>query len=271
MTLTFLAILFLGKPHFEVTFTQWFANLFIAAPALGEPYMDTSYWSLVIEVVFYMWVAAFMAAGLFPRRIDSIILIWLGITFANELTIDLPLVEKVFIADDSGFFAVGLLIYEFYRGRRDAALYCILALSIGTAVFQALHKLERLGVHTGGSFDNWVVATICLVSIAVIFLATRIQRVPLPGGLVIAIGGLTYPLYLLHMQMGYVIFLNNAASARAVSSVFAIVFGISVLAWVIWRYIEQPVQRRTKDILTTYAVRLGWPSKRKTAIESGAA
>jgi peptidoglycan/LPS O-acetylase OafA/YrhL len=112
MTLTFATILLLGGTNFEVSFAQWFANLFVAAPALGQSYVDTSYWSLVIEVAFYAWVAAFLALGLFPRRIDAIILVWLGITFANELTIDAPIFEKIFIADDSGFFAVGLLIYE---------------------------------------------------------------------------------------------------------------------------------------------------------------
>ena len=170
MTLTFAIVLLLGGPHFEVTFAQWLANLFVAAPALGQPYVDTSYWSLVIEIVFYAWVVAFLALGLFPRRVDAIILVWFGITFANELTIDAPLFEKIFIADDSGFFAVGLVIYEFYRGRRDLKLYSIFALSVGTSVFQAIHKLERLGVHTGGSFDARVVAAICLVSIAVVFL-----------------------------------------------------------------------------------------------------
>ncbi len=78
-----------------------------------------------------------MAAKVFPRRLDLIILIWLGITFANELTIDAPIFEKLFLADDSGFFAVGLVIYEFYRGRRDPKLYAILALAVGTAVFQS--------------------------------------------------------------------------------------------------------------------------------------
>src|SRR6195952_4591484 len=76
MTMTFVAIWLFGTPHFETTLSQWVANLFIAAPALGRPYMDTSYWSLVIEVVFYAWVAGFIAIGLFPRRIDAIIMIW---------------------------------------------------------------------------------------------------------------------------------------------------------------------------------------------------
>ena len=250
MTLTFATVLILGKPNFTATLVQWFSNLIIAAPAIGEPYMDGAYWSLLIEVVFYAWVAILIALGCFPRRIDVIILIWIGITFTNELTLDLHIIEKLFIADDSGFFAVGLLIYEFHRGRRDAALYGLFALSTGTAVFQALHKLERLGVHTNDSFDKSVVALISLASIAIIFLATRIRHVALPPKLVLAIGGLTYPFYLLHMQMGYVIYSSDLVGPKTPAAVVAIIVSIAVLSWAIWRYIEGPLHNWTKRILT---------------------
>jgi peptidoglycan/LPS O-acetylase OafA/YrhL len=268
MTLTFATILLLGGTTFEVNFAQWFANLFVAAPALGQSYVDTSYWSLVIEIVFYAWVAAFLALGLFPRRIDAIILVWLGITFANELTIDAPIFEKIFIADDSGFFAVGLLIYEYYRGRRDLKLYSILALSVGTSVSQAIHKLERLGVHTGGSFDVRIVAAICLLSIAVIFLATRIRRLPLPAGLILAVGGITYPLYLLHMQMGYTILAGVAPVRNAELWTAAIVSGAVILAWATWRFVEGPAHRWTKDSMTAFAAKLGWRLHPRAAVAS---
>lgn len=257
MMLTFATILLLGGTSFKVTFAQWLANLFIAAPALGQPYVDTAYWSLVIEIVFYAWVALFMALGLFPRRIDAIILVWLGITFANELTIDAPIFEKLFMADDSGFFAVGLLIYEYFRGRRDLALYSIFTLSVGTSVFQAIHKLEHLGVHTGSSFDARVVAAICFVSIAVIFLATRIRKLPLPAGLVLAAGGITYPLYLLHMQIGYTILAAVAPIRNADLWTAGIVLGVIVLAWVTWRFVDRPAHRWTKTYLTALAAKLG--------------
>ncbi|WNV12817.1 acyltransferase [Tardiphaga sp. 709] len=256
MTLTFLAILTLGPPHFDTSFAQWCANLFVAAPALGHSYMDGAYWSLVIELSFYAWVAVLMAAKVFPRRLDHIILIWLGITFANELTIDAPIFEKLFLADDSGFFAVGLVIYEFFRGRRDPKLYAVLALSVGTAVFQSLHKLIRLGPHTGGTFDHAVVVAICLGSIAIIFAATRLRRVPLPAGLVVAIGGLTYPLYLLHMQLGYV-FLMRFSSTDAVWAVSIIISGLVLLSWIVWRFIERPAHRWAKDALIAQAIRRG--------------
>jgi peptidoglycan/LPS O-acetylase OafA/YrhL len=258
MTLTFAVTVLLGAGHFEATPKQWLANLFVAAPLLGQPYVDTSYWSLVIEIVFYAWVAAFIALGLFPRRIDAIIVVWLAITFANELTIDAPIFEKLFMADDSGFFAVGLLIYQHYRGRRDARLWALSALALGTAVFQAVHKLERLGVHTGGSFDPRVVAAICVVSLGVIFLSTRIKSVPLPAKAVLAAGGITYPLYLLHMQLGYVIFttLHPERYVGAVTS--AIVLGAFVLAYAVWRLFERSAHRSTQMKLTELAGRAGF-------------
>jgi peptidoglycan/LPS O-acetylase OafA/YrhL len=205
-----------------------------------------------------------MALGLFPRRIDIIILVWLAITFANELTIDASIIEKLFIADDSGFFAIGLLIYEHYRGRRDAALYSILALSVGTAVFQALYALERLGVHPGSSFDKRIVVAVCLASITAIFAATRVRRVPLPAGLVIALGGLTYPLYLLHMQIGYVIFTALAPARYVELFTAAIIFGAVILSWLTWRFVDRSVHRWTKNTITAYAAKIGWPSNLRT-------
>jgi len=253
MTLTFAATILFGAGHFEVTPAQWFANLFVAAPLVGQSYVDTSYWSLVIEIVFYAWVAGFIALGIFPRRIDTIILVWLAITFANELTIDAPIFEKLFMADDSGFFAVGLLIYQHYCGRRGAKLWALSALALGTAVFQAVHKLERLGVHTHGSFDPKVVAAICVVSLGIVLLATKIRHVPLPAKFVIAAGGITYPLYLLHMQMGYVIFMALKPERNIGEIVCAIVAGALLLSFVVWRFAEIPAHRWLKATLTVIA------------------
>ncbi|WP_338700285.1 acyltransferase [Bradyrhizobium sp. 26S5] len=260
MTLTFLATLLVGHAWFHVTWGQWLANLFIAAPMFGQPYMDDAYWSLVIEVVFYVWVALFLAWGIFPRRIDTIIVAWIAITFVNELTLDIPMFEKLFMADDSGFFAVGLLIYEHYRGRRDTRLYSLLTLAMGTATFQAVHKLERLGVHTHGSFDPMVVTAICIVSLGIVFAATRIKSVPLPAGLVSAVGGITYPLYLLHLQLGYVILLAMTPTPDALSTALVLT-AVVVLAWFVWRFLEAPAHGLVRDKLTLLASRHGWPSR----------
>ena len=66
MTLTFSALLAFGPPYFETTFVQWASNLFIAATALRQPYMDSAYWSLVVEITFYGWITTLLAAKVFP-------------------------------------------------------------------------------------------------------------------------------------------------------------------------------------------------------------
>jgi hypothetical protein len=67
----------------------------------------------------------------------------------------------MFLADYSGFFATGLLIYQMQRGRRDVAVQCLLALAAATAVYQAEHSLAWLRQKSGEPFDALTVAAIC--------------------------------------------------------------------------------------------------------------
>jgi peptidoglycan/LPS O-acetylase OafA/YrhL len=205
-------------------------------------------------VAFFVWL------GLFPRRVDFIIAIWLNVSLLNELTIDAPLVGKFLLADYSGFFAIGILIYQFDRGRRDALLQWLMAASVATAVFQAMHNLAWLRVQTGNPFDDWTVAAICLAAILVILLATRIRRLPLPPAVIIALGGITYPLYLLHQQLGYVVYEWIGPVANPTVLVSAVLLAIAALSWAIWRFVERPMQRWTKRALTEIAERLGFAS-----------
>jgi peptidoglycan/LPS O-acetylase OafA/YrhL len=270
MTLTCVAAFLLGQPSFQTGLAQWLANLFIAAPALGQPYMDSAYWSLVVEVTFYGWVAILIAVGLFPRRIDTIVLVWLGISVLNELTIDAAVVEKIFLADDSGFFATGLMIHEFYRGRRDIRLQCLLAASVATAVFQAVHNLAWLRGQTGTAFDDWIVAAICLGSIWLIFKATQIRSLPIAPGLVATLGGLTYPLYLLHQKLGYAVMGWIHPAPPPAILVLAIVAGMILLSWLVWRYFERQAQPWTRQTLNHWASRFGWSPKSMPAAGASA-
>ena len=251
MTITFLIVLLLGPPYFTVTITQWLSNFTIAATLLGEPYVDGAYWSLVIEVVFYSWIALFIAFGVFPRRLDIIVLVWLALSILNELTIDAVIFEKILIADDSGFFAVGLMIYEYYRGRRDARLFAMLALAVGTALFQAVHRLNWLSLQGNGAQDERVVMLIILSAIVIIFAATKVRGLPINSRMVAAIGGLTYPLYLLHMQAGYTIF-KWSGPANAPLFVFGWLLFVTFVSLGIWRFIERPVSSWTKKELTKF-------------------
>jgi peptidoglycan/LPS O-acetylase OafA/YrhL len=249
MTLTFSALLFFGSPHFAATFQQWASNLIIAATALHQDYIDSAYWSLVVEITFYGWVTVLLATKVFPRHIDAIVLSWLSLSMANELTADNQIISRIFLTDHSGFLATGLMIYELYRGRRGAMLQCLLGLAIATALFQAVHNLRWLR-DNDNVFDDWIVVTVCLASILLIIGATRIRRLPVGSSVVIAVGGMTYPFYLLHQQLGYTMLEWLSPVEHRFALVLAILLAISVLSWATWRFVERPGQRLAREVLS---------------------
>jgi peptidoglycan/LPS O-acetylase OafA/YrhL len=248
MTITFVSVQIFGAPHFQATFLQWVSNLVIVAP--GHTYVDSAYWSLVIEVVFYGWVAALIRLGLFQRRCDAVLIIWIAFSLLNELTVDVRFFGKILLTDYSGFFASGILLYQMLVGKPDGRLRGLFALAVMAGIYQSVHNLRWIRQETGSDFDELIVAGIFVSSVAIIFLATRIKHLPVNPQLLLAIGGCTYPLYLLHQQLGYVAFMRVDTRSHPFFIAVIVVFAIALASLGIWRFFERPVQRWVKVMLT---------------------
>lgn len=249
MTVTLLATLAIGAPRFEATALQWFANLFIVAPALKQPFMDGAYWSIVYEITFYAWVFVLISTGLFRREIGLIVVSWLAISILNEAVLGSLAVRRLLITDQSAFFAAGLLLYEIYRGRWDRSVLLLLALAAVTAINEALAGAAWTREHYHVPLDNRVVAGVCLAAIGAVWLATRVRRLPLPPGLILAIGGLTYPMYLLHQHVGYMLLNRFEGAATPALLIAATALTVMAASWLIWRYVERPAQKWMKRSL----------------------
>jgi peptidoglycan/LPS O-acetylase OafA/YrhL len=63
------------------------------------------------------------------------------------------------------------------------------------------------------------------------------------------------------MQTGYVIFLVIGPSQNPALAATLIVCGAVVLAFAVWRFVERPLHRWTKNSMTTYAGKRGWKSR----------
>lgn len=250
MTATFLITLAIGAPRFTTSFGQWFGNLFIVSPALKQPFMDGAYWSIVYEIIFYGWMFLLIRLGAFRRHVDWIVIGWLAISIGNEALVHSGLMHRLFLTDQSAFFAAGLLLHEIYRGRQDRTVLLLLALSALIAVNQAFIGASWTRDHYAIALDNRVVAAVCLAAIGAVWLAMRVRRLPLPSALILAIGGLTYPLYLLHQHIGFMLFNRFEGAASAAVLIVSTTLAMIALSWAIWRYVERPAQRRLKDVLT---------------------
>ena len=118
MTLSSLVIWIFGAPQFDVSLRQWAANLAMVAPALHQPYIDSVYWTLITEMIFYTWIGLFVAMRRFPSDIETIVVAWLSISVINEAWFGYYPIRKIFLTDQSGFFACGMLLFEIKRQPR---------------------------------------------------------------------------------------------------------------------------------------------------------
>ena len=252
MTLTFLVTLAFGAPRFETGLTHWAANLVIAAPSLHKPFMDGAYWSLVYEVTFYGWVVLLLMAGWFRKHLDAIVVAWLALAVLNY-ELHSSVLQRIFLTDESGFFAAGLVLYEIYRGRRDLTVKLLLALATTIAIGQSLELVQWYRDHFHLAYSDGVVAVLSLCAIALVALVLRVRNLPLPSRAVAAAGGITYPLYLLHQHIGYMIFNRVGTAAPPALLVVATAAAMIVLAWAIWRFAERPGQQLLKRVLTAVA------------------
>jgi peptidoglycan/LPS O-acetylase OafA/YrhL len=251
-TATFVVTYFLGAPPFETSFAQWTANLTMLSPAFGQPFMDGSYWSIVLEIIFYGWMALFVAFGLFPRRVDEIVVGWLAIALANEALLHSKIIHNLFVTGYAGFFCAGILLAEIARGRRGWQAPFLIAVSTVVACSEALSGGRWTADHYSTYIDPRALIGLTILTIVLVAVASRIRHIPLPGKVLMALGGLTYPLYLLHQHVGFIAFNRLGQHIPAEILVPATIVVMIGAALAVSRYIEPPGRKLMISVL--YAV-----------------
>jgi peptidoglycan/LPS O-acetylase OafA/YrhL len=251
MTATFLVTLAASEPRFAASTVEWLANLFIFAPALKQPFMDSAYWSIADEIIFYGWMFAFMVVSPLRRKIDSAVLAWLIISTINETFLQSTLLRRLFITDQSGFFCAGLALYEIFRGRRSPTVILMLCLSCLVAVDQALKSAAWARLHYTVDLSSMAIVGIVLASIAAVAIATYVRMPRASRNLLTGVGSVTYPLYLLHQYVGFM--LLNRFSGQVPSGLLITLVTVSLIvaSFLVWRFVERPAQQWLKDSLTT--------------------
>lgn len=238
MTLTFLIMAWWAEPPYATDGFQWLANLSMVAPLFGAPFMDGAYWSIVIELIFYAWVVIGLFSGALPRHTDMAVAAWMALIIANNLVIGSRPVELLFLTEYGAYFALGVMVWRISSlgGNR---LRLVLA---GLALVMTFHaaEVQRLDV-TARLGDTATAMSAALANagiIALFLLAATLGRHVKAGPWALALGGISYPLYLVHQNAGYIL-INLTAPAIGKWSAFALAVVLSLaVSWWIYRHVE---------------------------------
>ncbi|MCA0013429.1 acyltransferase [Mesorhizobium sp. B292B1B] len=243
MTISFAVIAFFGTPLLPVSFSQYLANLAMFAPAFGQPFMDGVYWSVALEVVFYGWVTLALVAGVFQRWKLGLILGWLAIAAVNELFLGSGAARLLFVTEFGPFFAAGMLVHHLHaHGRSMPALLLLAAAFVLSSYTLSVTQQWMIG-HYGIAVSSAHLVAANVVMHAALTGAVLLRERIRPSPLTLALGGLTYPLYLLHQNAGYLFINALTPLAGKWVAAWTCVALMVLVAWAIWRYFERPVQR----------------------------
>ena len=109
LTVTFLAILLFGRRMFHCRAGQYLANLTMLHSFAGIESMDGVYWSLAVEMKFYLLIFLLVALGQIGR-IKYYLGIWLALTI-GLFDHHVPVVSGLLIAHIAGCFIAGATFY----------------------------------------------------------------------------------------------------------------------------------------------------------------
>ncbi|MFP1632631.1 acyltransferase family protein [Zhengella sp. ZM62] len=255
MSITFLVLAFADDPRLPASAAQYAANLAMVAPAFGQPFMDGVYWTIVLELVFYFWVSVAILTRVFSNARLLVLALWLAVSIVNEYWLGSGVLRMVLITEYAPFFAGGMLAhYLLSRGRSmEAVLLCAAAFLMALSHMKGMQGWMLS--HYGIALTDRQLLTGGLVVHLLFWFAVAVRSLIPATPLVMMLGGLTYPLYLLHQNIGYVLINMLAPHAGHALAAVAALLIVTALAWAVWRHVETP-GRRAVSALLHGAVRL---------------
>jgi peptidoglycan/LPS O-acetylase OafA/YrhL len=238
MVITFVVVNLIGPTDFSTTGRDFAVGLTFLTPHIPwAKYIDPAYWSLVVELKFYVFIG--LVAALAGRRFTAGWVLYLGISTLlwvlgtylhihslRSISINILFIEFV------PYFTWGMAFYQFHRGRVGSGW--VLALSALAVYVIAPRDDASLSVH---------MLTIAMVLMFVGFLFEKLDWLAIRP--LLFIGDISYSLYLLHQYIGVsliIIFKQRLGFPDLIATGVSAAICI-VMAYYLCRWVEKPGQR----------------------------
>ncbi|WP_433083526.1 acyltransferase family protein [Dactylosporangium sp. CA-052675] len=209
--------------------------------------IDFPYWTLAVELRFYLLFAVLVYFGLTYRRVVLFCALWMAAALYGQYT-GFPPVAKTVSAEYAPYFVAGILLYLIHRFGANLLLLGGLAVTIVASVPGLIKRVAffhdaRYAVTFNEAFLVMVAFFAVMLAIALGWSSWLRWR-----GLAV-VGALTYPLYLLHMQLGRIVVerLHTRVSPWLLAGGLAL--ACIVFALLVNRLYERPAARFVRSRL----------------------
>lgn len=234
-----------NSTEMSVSILQILVNFTMLQQFVGVDNVDGVYWTLFYELIFYGVVFFTLLLGDF-KKLLLILVFWpFVIVFMNFIVGQSLVIFNMYFL----FFIIGAmfaLLKNNYIPRFIS--FFILAFSSIFAFFQMYEAgLEK---------NNNVVIVFVIYLTMMLFFAflntEKSSKLNLPFST--QMGGMTYPLYLIHAHFGYM-FLNKFSSVENKWLIyFILIFIVILISWILW-YVVEKIQKDFWNKFFNYVIR----------------
>lgn len=238
VVLTFLVVSWMGLPGRAVGIKAMVLNLTMFPQLLGARSVDSVYWTLLIELMFYGIMVALLMTGTVRHATMVMGAIVIAATvdvlfFKNK---QFPIIGPARnFASTAYCFLIGTMLYRAWQN--PARLRVTAAVIVGCCAYAALA-------------EGWMVAFLTASFSAIVYIATT-RRIPLlQSAPLVFLGTISYTLYLLHQNIGYAVIRRlsqlGVNSYLAIAAAIVLSVGLAALvSFVIERPANEALRART--------------------------
>ena len=248
-TITFAVIVAIGGTRYSASPSQYLINMTMLSDFVGVPAIDGAYWSLFVEMKFYALVAVILVIGRIHQA-HIFLILWLIASVALEI---LPVgkLRYLLIVDSSAYFIAGATYYLIWSQGISLTRVGIVALSWSLALFQSINGLPRFEKHYNTNMSSFVVAGFITAFFFVMFLIASRRTGFWGRNRWMLAGALTYPLYLLHQNIGFMVFNVAYPTVNPHLLFWSTILGVIGAAYAVHIFVEKKFSLPIKNGMNT--------------------
>jgi peptidoglycan/LPS O-acetylase OafA/YrhL len=217
------------------------ANLLLLEDPLGVPRVDDVYWTLWLELKFYLLFLIVVWAGVTYRRVVAFCLLW-SVASVLAAEIGQPWLDALVMRGNSQYFVAGVAFYLIHRRGPRPELWVLIAIS--WALSMHYYQGNPLPADQGLSYTpSSLLVTACF---GVLTLLSMHRLDWIRWRRLAALGTATYPFYLLHYAAGFAVvhFVRRHTTIGAVPLLALTLTALVGVAILVHRRVEQPIAGR---------------------------
>ena len=249
VTLTAIVSVAFSLGRFPVSLPQYLANLTMFNSLPNIENVDVVYWTLWAEVRFYAMILLLTWIGITRRRVTIFLWAWLAATFVFQAGLLPHATDLVLNTQFSHYFVAGMALCLIHRYGATPQTLLIVAISLGNAIYRGIGFADRVGVRYHTEIHRPpVIAIIVLIFAIMPAVALKLTR-RLGRPWFAVLGALTYPLYLVHAHLGFIIFERLGDQVNHILLVAATMLAMVGVAAALHHGVGQPLVPRLKRLL----------------------